>query len=174
MDNIEDEIIPVESKSYEPETINAPSNKTDFIFGFAENIKVVLDRHKEYLGLKEVFITNDAVTEEKSYPYIVIQLKKFKEKREDIPYQEIEEKELIGVYDIIYYHGLKEDTLEINILSKLNNIISVFRENWHLNDYCSRLGVNVDKAVPCICDENISGATITLACRKTVELNLPF
>lgn len=147
-----------------------PTDQVDYNNKFAEQIKIVLDRYKEYLEVKKIWETDSAFIA--NYPAISIELDNVVEEWKSMPRQML----LTATYLVTwYYQQMDETILRTNIRKGLSRISAVLRENWNLNGFCSRNGTTVMSEVPYILavgEDLIAGGVITLECRKVITVTI--
>lgn len=143
-----------------------PTDQVDYFNGFVDNIKIILDKHKEYLGVKSIFDTG--ATFIANFPAITIELDSYTEDRKEMPRKNT----LIALYDITWYtQQFDEATLRREIRKGINDITTIFRENVNLNGFTARLGSTVASATPFILEDGenlVGGGVVTLECKKSI------
>lgn len=157
---------------YETVTIIDP---TPYILEYMLNIQALLKLYLSFLGIRDVYITKDKVIED-HFPYIVIDLKDFKEQKVDL--QDFRKRHMFGIFNLFIHYGFKNEVLELPILTMINKLATIFREKWDVNRYCPTLGALVVSAHPSEFknkeDKRISGGTVVVECVKELMIDLPF
>lgn len=148
----------------------SPTETTDFYNGFIDNIFIVLNIYKSFLGFEKLIKTDDAYIS--VFPTIAIELDNATEVWKSSPRQ----KTITATYLITWYYRQYDETvLRTNVRSGLNNIMNVLRENWNLNGYTPDLGSTPISADPYFIaqgEEIIAGGLISLVCNKVMTVSI--
>lgn len=147
-----------------------PTDQIDYFNEFVNNIEIVLKKYKEFIGVKNIFTTDNSFIA--NYPAITIEMDDSAEEWIRKPRQ----KKLTVVYHINWYFEEYNEKLQrTEVRSGLNKIVNVLRENWNLNGYTKTFGSTVTSSTPFITNvENdvIVAGLIVLECNKEINVTI--
>ena len=147
-----------------------PNDQTDYLEGFVTNIHTVISNYKDFLGLKNIFRTEDNFIP--TYPSVSIELNFVAEEWKSMP----KRKTIIARFDITYYSSnLNDRNARQSLRSGLSKLSNCLRENWDLNDYCPDLGTDILSVTPYVLaqgNEIVLGGILSLEVRKVISVTL--
>ena len=147
-----------------------PNDQTDYLEGFVTNIVTVIQNYKDFLGLKNIFRTEDHFIP--TYPSVSVELNLVNEEWKEIPRRKI----IRAVFDITYFSSnLNDRNARQSLRTGLSKLSNVLRENWDLNDYCPDRGTEILSVTPYVLaqgNEVVLGGVLSLECRKIVTVTL--
>lgn len=147
-----------------------PSDTSDYIALSISNIQTVISNYKDYLGYKNLGITEDNFIS--IYPSITIEFASMTEEWKSMP----KRMTLKMLFDITYYSSnLNDRNARQSLRTGLSKLSNVLRENWDLNDYCQDLGTDILSVTPYVLvqgNEVVLGGVISLECHKVISVTL--
>ncbi len=147
-----------------------PNDQTDYLEGFVDNIVTVIQNYKDFLGLKNIFRTEDHFIP--TYPSVSVELNLVNEEWKAMPRR----KTIRAVFDITYYSSnLNDRNARQSLRTGLSKLSNCLRERWDINGYCPDLGSDILSVTPYVLaqgNEIVLGGVISLECRKVISVTL--
>ena len=147
-----------------------PSDTTDYIQGFIDNLYTVLNNHQSYIGFRSLSKTEDDLIP--VYPAISIELDNFTEEWKSMPRR----KTIMATFSINYYYAnISDKNVRQGLRTGLNKIANCLRENWSINSYCPELGSEILSVTPYVLasgSEIVAGGVVSLRCNKVITVTL--
>ncbi len=150
--------------------MSSPNDTTDYIAQAISNIQTVIQNYKDYLGYKNLEISEDNYIP--VYPTITIEFASMTSEWKSMP----KRMTLKMLFDITYFSSnLNDRNARQSLRTGLSKLSNCLRENWDLNDYCTDLGTEILSVTPYVLaqgNEIVLGGVISLECRKVISVTL--
>ncbi|MEK6951430.1 MAG: hypothetical protein AABX29_00275 [Nanoarchaeota archaeon] len=150
--------------------MSSPNDTTDYIAQAISNIQTVIQNYKDYLGYKNLEISEDNYIP--VYPTITIEFASMTSEWKSMPKRMV----LNMLFDITYFSSnLNDRNARQSLRSGLSKLSNCLRENWDLNNYCEDLGTEILSVTPYVLaqgNEVVLGGVISVECRKVISVTL--
>lgn len=151
--------------------MSSPIDENDYIQGFIDNIYIILNAYKDFIGCNIIETNDDAYIPR--YPAITVELENFTEAWKEMPRR----KTITANFNITYYYAnINDKNVRQGVRLGLSKICNVLRESWNLNEYCSDLGAVVKSSTPYVLAKGtdiVAGGVIVLEAQKVISVTFP-
>ncbi len=145
-----------------------PADQTNYVEEFVTNIQTILLNYKDFLGVKNIYTTEDNFIP--VYPSISIEFDKMEESWKEMPRR----KTISATFSITYYSSnLNDKNARQGLRTGLNKLGNILRENWSVNSYCPQLGSEILSVTPYVLARNqeiILSGEILFQCSKVISV----
>lgn len=147
-----------------------PNDTSDYIAQAISNIQTVIGNYKDYLGYKNLEVSEDHYIP--IYPSITIEFASMTEEWKSMP----KRMTLKILLDITYFSSsLSDRNARQSLRTGLSKLSQILRENWDVNNFAEDLGSEIISVIPYVFaqgNEVVIGGTISFQVNKVISVTL--